>query len=115
MRPLKFLLAIFFLAMAALQFNDPDPAYWIAVYGGTAAVSLAAALGFHRRFWTALTIGGVLAGLLIAAPGTLDYLSSGNPGSIFGQMMDEDYIEPAREFFGLLICLAALVLILRGK
>ncbi len=37
MRNLNYVLAVVFFAMAGLQFNDPDPIYWVAVYGGTAA------------------------------------------------------------------------------
>jgi hypothetical protein len=37
---LHYVLAALFLYIAALQFNDPDPLYWIIVYVGTAAVEL---------------------------------------------------------------------------
>ncbi len=40
MRILKYVLAGVFFVMAGLQFNDLDPIYWIAVYGGTALIAL---------------------------------------------------------------------------
>ena len=40
MRNLNYVLAVVFFAMAGLQFNDPDPIYWVTVYGGTALIAL---------------------------------------------------------------------------
>lgn len=33
-------MALFFLAATVLQYNDPDPMYWMLLYGGTTAVTL---------------------------------------------------------------------------
>lgn len=70
----RILLALLFLYAAALQLNDPDPLYWIAVYLGTALVPIAQSFGRHSKFWTAVLLGGVLAGLVISLPGFLAYL-----------------------------------------
>ena len=93
-----------FLMMAAIQFNDPDPVYWVADYGLVAAVPLARI--FRRRLpKVSLLAGGmVLAGLLIAVPGFVDFLVSGDYASINGKMSPEKpYMESARESIGLLI------------
>jgi hypothetical protein len=100
--------ALFFLA-AAIQFNDPDPTYWVTVYAGTGFVALGKALGRYSDFLTAIVIGGVIAGIIGATPGFLDYVRSGDFGSITGDMRGLDYVEPAREFLGLLIALGLLV------
>ena len=95
--------------MAALQFNDPDPIYWIAVYSATALVIAARAFGRVSRFWSGVALGGVLAGMLISVGGFLAYLSSAAFGSIFGDMLaSPSYVEETREFLGLAICLIAL-------
>jgi len=92
---------------AVLQINDPDPVYWVAVYGLGAAVPLMHAFGRQARFLAALTIGMIVSGMIYAAPGFFEYLQSGQLGTIAGSMDGPDaYVEPAREFIGLLIALA---------
>lgn len=95
---------VLLLVMAWLQLNDPDPWYWIAVY--LIATTIPVRHLINRPSATALWIaaGMILSGLLIAAPGFADYLSSGNYGAITGEMMDNiPYVESAREFGGLAI------------
>ncbi len=113
MRYANLFIAVLLLLIAALQWNDPDPLYWIAVYAGGGAVAIGRAMGRYSGFWTALLTGAVLAGLVIALPGTWQYLVSGNYGSILGDMRPDNYVEPAREFFGLLLLLGVLVYYVR--
>ena len=98
------LAAALFVTMAAIQLNDPDPLFWAVVYGATAAIAFGRLLGTNPATATLLTAGMVLAGLLMSAPGTLDYFSAGEWASIYGKMLNhQPYIESAREFGGLLI------------
>ena len=102
-------LACLALVTAALQFNDPDPAYWVAIYAGTAVVLAAKGFGYFSRFWAAAVTGGVLAGMLISISGFGVYLLSGDYGSIFGDMLaSKPYVEETREFLGLALALVAL-------
>jgi len=95
--------------MAAIQWNDPDPLYWIAVYAAVAVVTGAAVAGRRLPRFSLVTLGAVMAGALIAVPGFVDYLQSGNWGAIGEHMNDEEpYIEQGRELVGLLIAAAAL-------
>ena len=101
--------------MAFIQFNDPDPIYWVVVYLLIAWQCLKPALGMapaysdYRIFY--LSLGLVAAGLLSSLNGFLDYLVSGDPGSITASMDGpKSYVEPAREFLGLLIGLACLLM-----
>jgi hypothetical protein len=103
-----------FILMAALQLNDPDPLYWFLVYAAVAVVAAAAVVGRHLPRFALITLGMVIAGVLIAVPGFVDYLQSGEWGSIGEHMSDEaPYIEQGREFVGLLIAAAALLLLIR--
>lgn len=109
MRNLNYVLAVVFFAMAGLQFNDPDPIYWVAVYGGTALIALSKGLGRYSEFWAAITIGGVVAGLIYAAPGVLNFIEFGSVDDLTGVLTSsKPYIESTREFSGLMIALIVL-------
>ena len=100
--------AALFLVIAALQLNDPDPIYWVLVYGGTAMIAFAQGLGSHSRFWTGACIGAVATGIISTAPAFGDYLTSENFSSIFNGMGSRDYIENSREFLGLVLAFVLL-------
>ena len=110
LKTLRYILAAAMAAFALLQLNDPDPLIWVVAYG-LVAFCVAAP---PQRAWslpmTWLTGGVLLTLVLIALPGFVDYLLSGEFGSIAAEMSpDQPYIEPARELLGALI--AALILI----
>ena len=114
MKLLCLILAGLALLVAALQFNDPDPLYWIAVYVGMAAVAIGKSQGRISQFWAAVVIGGVVAGMLTTVTGFGAYLQSGDFGSIFGEMLaNKPYVEETREFLGLALALAALIWLYR--
>jgi len=106
MKALDYFLSALLLVVAGLQINDPDPAYWVLVYGLGAVIPLAHSLGKRPQFLAALTIGMIISGIIYAAPGFIDYLNAGNFGSITASMDGPaTYVEPAREFLGLSIAL----------
>ena len=106
----NFVAAALFAGFAALQFNDPDPVYWILVYGGTAMAAFAQGLGRHSRFWTGVCVGAVVVGIISTAPGFGDYLTSGDLGSILDNMAGGNYIEDSREFLGLALAFILLAI-----
>ena len=108
MKAVHFILAAFFLYMAYLQFNDPDPLYWLIVYAGTAAIALAKGLGRSSDFWTTILIGATAAGMIIATPSLVEFIAAGDFAAI-GDMDRAPYVEPAREFGGLLLALILLL------
>lgn len=61
---LAFLLAIFFIWAAAVQYNDPDAIKWYVIYGTGALASILFALGKLKFLW-ALFLFGVYLGLSI--------------------------------------------------
>lgn len=100
---------LLFGLMAAIQWNDPDPLYWIAVYAAVAVVTAAAVVGRRLPRFALVALGAATAGALIAVPGFVDYLQSGNWGAIGEHMNDEEpYIEQGREFVGLVFAAAVL-------
>lgn len=102
------------LVAASLQFNDPDPVYWIVAYTATALVVAARGFDKHSRFWTAVVMGVVGGGMLWSVTGLGEYLLAGDFGSIIGGMRaDRPYIEKTREFLGLAMSLAALTWVYR--
>jgi hypothetical protein len=97
-------------AFAILQLNDPDPLVWVVAYS-LVAICVAAPPTWSWSVPGTWLTGGVLLTLaLIALPGFIKFLLSGDIGSIAAEMRpDQPYVEPAREFLGVLI--AALILI----
>jgi hypothetical protein len=103
------ILAIAFLLLAALQLNDPDPLFWVALYGLCALPPLLALINRSRDalFWMA--VGFCVAGLALTLTGGVEYLDHMREDSLLHSMTDnKPYIEEAREVLGTLIALALL-------
>ncbi len=99
-------MAVLFLISAALQFNDPDPLRWAAIYGAAGFACLAA--GRFRYSWPLPTGVGLLA-LLWAA-----WLSPNLPQVRLRDLArsmhaETPSIELGREFLGLLMVLGWMV------
>lgn len=97
MRALAGCMAGVFTLGAAVQWNDPDPALWIAAYLAGAGIALAAALG-RWLLWPSLLAAAVFGVAFAAlAPGLLEA-----PGEAFTtfRMQAESHEEP-REAVGL--------------
>lgn len=114
---LKFVHAVavlLFLTMAVIQLNDPDPLYWFSVYAVVAWLAGGCFVGRRSAPVSRIALGMVLAGLLMSAPGAVDYMAAQDFSSIYGQMMAEKpYVEAAREFGGLAIAALYLLLVER--
>jgi hypothetical protein len=108
-RAVNALFALLFLASALLQYNDPDPLRWAALYG-------AAALACVLRRSTAGTIVAVATGgiaLVWAASLAPRVLPVLRPGDLFGSMKAATpIIEESREMLGLLIVATWMVVLL---
>ncbi len=100
MRLMAAIMGFVFVAFASVQFNDPDPATWIAVYGAAAFLSLAAAGG---RTWPRFSLVFSL-GVLVWSLMLLPQVRHVTMAEIFGSFaMKTAAIEEAREGLGLLI------------
>jgi len=103
-------LALMFLSFTIVQYNDPDPWLWIAIYGSMTALSV---LAFFQKFLIRFMIGQVIAFTIYAAllaPGVWAWWTSPDRSLLFDDLakMQFYYIEEAREFLGLIICLSVL-------
>lgn len=111
MKILKIFFAVLFLTFVVVQFNDPDPLMWIIVYGAMVVISV---MAFFRRYplgvMTAMAAGYLIMTVL-HFDGFTDWLASPDRRLLFDDLakMQYPYIEEAREFLGLLICVAVLI------
>jgi hypothetical protein len=110
MRIVNFLLAIMFLLFAFVQVNDPDPVIWILVYGAMAVFCVMAMFEFYPQVMLIATTAIYILYSLWYAPGTMEWLRSENKAALFDDLakMQYPYVEEAREFLGLMICIVVL-------
>jgi hypothetical protein len=114
-RFLDLIMALLFAFAAALQFNDPDPIQWIAIYAAACGLSL---VMFVRRRLTPVMPLAVLA---IAIAWAVVIAFGGPAASEYGHMFDawemkSPAVEEAREASGLLIVAVwMLVLMIRAR
>ena len=109
-------MALLFLVATAVQYNDPDPLRWMAIYGAAALLAAWAAarpLGSPR--WLAAAVGATA--LLWSAVVALGAARLAAPGDLFRHWhMDDVAVEETRESLGLLIVAAWMaVLCLRRR
>lgn len=111
MKIFNLILAFFFLAFAALQFND-DPGdiwFWVFTYTGIAVICAFAAFGRYNMWVLLIGCGVVLYQMFRIGPAFLLWINDGMP-SIYGEMKaSSPHIELVREFFGLFLCFLVLV------
>jgi len=111
MRIVNFILAVMFLVFAFVQINDPDPVIWILIYGAMAVLSIMAIFNFYpRKFIIGLLVVYVLYSI-VYIPGVLEWLKQDDKSLLFDDVakMQYPYVEEAREFLGLMICVIVLV------
>ncbi|MCP3981846.1 MAG: TonB-dependent receptor plug domain-containing protein, partial [bacterium] len=115
MRWIHIAAAILFFISAALQYNDPDPLRWIAIYGAAGAACLVAS--HPRGRWLGAAVG--LISLFWAA----SYAPRVLPDLAFGDLVKPMHektpqIEDGREMLGLLIIavwMGVVALVGRGR
>lgn len=117
-RIVNFLLAVMFLVFAAVQINDPDPILWILIYGAMAVFAIMAIFEFYPR---KILIGIIIVFVLYSLvywQGVMEWARQEDKSLLFDDVakMQYPYIEEAREFLGLLICIVVLaVYVIRSR
>ena len=109
MKIFNLILAGLFIAFAVMQFNDPDPTFWVLVYLGMAIISGFAA--FKKYFlWLMLGMLAVLIyELFTLFPAFSGWISDGMPSITESMSASSPMIELVREFLGLLLCFIVLI------
>lgn len=111
MKIFNLILAVLFLLFAAVQFNDDpnDIVFWVLVYSGVGIISAFAAFDKYNMWVILLGLAAVVFELFRKFPTFAQWISSGMP-SIIGEMQaSTPYIELAREYLGLVLCLIVLI------
>jgi hypothetical protein len=104
MRVANIVMAVLFFVSALLQYNDPDPLPWMALYGAAGAACLLRGRGRTAWLLPALVGGAALVWALAMAPYVLPHLRFGD---LFQSMKAETpAIEENRELLGILIVAA---------
>jgi hypothetical protein len=114
MKTVNLFLAIIFLVAAILQYNDPDPYVWMPIY---LYVCVLCALAIRHKFYPKAYVAGIViysiyaCYLFFTKDGVLDWIRAHQSENIALTMQaTKPWIEQTREFFGLLICIIALLL-----
>jgi len=114
MRIVHITLAVLFLLFTIVQFNDPDPLLWIAIYGSMVALCVLAA--FKKFYPYIMIVQGVLFLIycVLLWSGVSQWFASDEKEMLFDDIakMQYPYIEESREFLGLAICLVVIALYL---
>lgn len=114
MKVFNIVCALLFLTAAILQYNDPDPYIWVSVYLYTAILCWLALRGKH---YPGLYLAGIIIFalyaiyLFFAQDGVANWIEEHNSENIAQSMKaQKPWIEATREFFGLILMLAALLI-----
>ncbi len=105
---------IYFIIAAALQYNDPDPYVWIPIYLYAAFLSYRAIQGKYNPvlYYIGLAIFSLYAiFLFFDKTGVLNWTKEHHSESLVQSMKaTKPWIEETREFFGLVIVIAVLLI-----
>ena len=114
MKIFNILFCVLFLIAAGLQYNDPDPYIWIPIYLYAAVLcALAVKNKFYpMAYWIGIIAYGLYAAYeFFAKDGVLDWMQKHHAENIAHTMKAETpWIEETREFFGLIILIAILLM-----
>ena len=110
---------VLFVLSGAVQFNDPDPLPWVAVYATAALLCAWAALGRFGRASTLLALAVATTAFVWAAtlaPSAVAFLRSERQAVAFTMKTGDLLEEEARESGGLvLVTLWSAILGMRGR
>ena len=105
MKIFNIVFALIFLLFTFVQFNDPDPILWIAIYGAMAVLCTMAIFNkYPKQVYLILLVLFVGYSTLLF-PSVLVWLRQEHLSDLFDDVakMEHLYIEESREFLGLMI------------
>lgn len=115
MKLFNIILAIFFIAFAVLQYNDPDPYIWMFVYGVTALLCVNTAMGRNFRLGNISVIVFSIIWMVLLIPQLVEWIVGGLPPVDNGGTNKSAQTELLREFFGLFITILTMLYHLRSS
>lgn len=103
MKYVQLFLGALFLLFAAVQYNDPDPLQWMAMYGFTGVATIFAAFERYHRLllWLGILVNTVW--MLLCLPAFMEWVQMGSPNLADEMKASTPYIEQTREFLGLFL------------
>jgi hypothetical protein len=104
MKALNIILAALFTVSAAVQYNDPDPWLWMAMYLFVAVISGFAAFGRYDRWALRIGLAVCLIWMGTLLPDFINWIKMGAPTITGSMKAEEPHIELTREFLGLVVC-----------
>ncbi|MBY0535139.1 MAG: transmembrane 220 family protein [Chitinophagaceae bacterium] len=114
MKIFNLIFTILFLLFAALQYNDPDPYVWIPIYVYGAILCWMAFNGryYVKAYWIGIVVYLAYAVFLVFTKnGVIDWITIHNSENLVQTMKAEKpWIEDTREFGGLVILIAVLLI-----
>ena len=99
------IIALVFLSFAVVQWNDPDGLVWILAYLVVCAMATLAIFNKYFRYPYLLVLIGFILWGASYIPEMTKWVNAGMPNIATSMKAETPYIELAREFFGLLICI----------
>lgn len=108
MKILNIVLAVIFFSFIVVQYNDPDPIRWMAIYGIVTAVCALAAFGKYYKWLILLGLGISLVWMLTLLPDFINWIKMGEPDIVATMKAETPYVELTREFLGLVLCVVVL-------
>jgi hypothetical protein len=109
MKVINIILTVLFALFAIVQFNDPDPWLWVAIYGLVAGVS---GFAIYQKYSKGVIYTGIaicVIGLGILFPELINWIRMGMPNIAEGMKAEKPHIEFTREFGGLGMSLVVLL------
>lgn len=114
MKTFNIIFIILFILFAGLQYNDPDPYIWMPIYLYAAYLCYLAIKHIYKPVLYIIGLGlyAVYAlYLLVDKTGVINWASEHHSDSLVQSMKaTKPWIEETREFFGLIIVMAVLVI-----
>lgn len=108
MKVLNLILAALFILFAVVQYNDPDPWGWAALYLYVAAACGMAAFGKSNKIMLLIGLGVSAIWMLTLVPDFIHWVQMGMPTIVAHMKAEAPHIELTREFLGLVVCMTAL-------
>ena len=111
MKIFNLILAVLFLAFALLQLNDTpgDVLFWFLLYALVSGVSAFGAFDKYNMWIIVLGLCAAVYRLFRDLPEFLMWINSGTPNIVGEMKATTPYIESAREFFGLILCIIVFI------